>query len=998
MSTAFSSAQSTVNSNGNRLAHRTLQILSWNTCGLQSGGIDIIASQLDVNATIWDAILLQEGPTNPETHVCTLESGHIWCVAASGTSRCVSILLHKRWSSTEFSFTCFDYRTAYLDLNILDVQLRLISCHLPDSASYSDSDYGHALQSLEAVCKQAKDRICIVGVDANAILGEQGEHDNSIVVGSHGLGTRNHRGHLFSHFLHTSRMAACNTMFCKRPDCVWTHQLWSTHAQRQIDFLLLDCSHSHNVLDTFIVHDIFEKTDHRCIGVRIKLFGSKRQRRARGPRAGGWTPLLDNQGKPASFHHAVRNNLQSASHLTPDVISSCIVAAAGEASCYKSTPRKRHSDAITASIQERRVCQDKEERKRLSKHIFYLLKIEAKQKINSKLDCMIMHGQTRQKLASILNHGRRSNRIQSVYALDGSLCSSQIGIANAFADFYESLYSHLEALSLERPATGSLEPVTLSEIKIACKLLKARRSCAEDGLVAEMLKVGDSYMFEVLACVFTDLLQSKLLIPESWRTSRLTILFKKGCCKSLGNYRPIAVVPVLYKLFATVLLKRIQVKLDTLQPEEQTGFRATYSCSDVVHALRQVAEKSADWGLNVWIASLDLEKAFDKLYHANVDLALRDAGVDPFIIRWLMELYSDQSSFVQLGSTRSRLFKICRGVRQGDPLSPLLFINVMRVLVSRLKEEWERKGFGISVGARADIDKLCLLSFADDTTLLAGSRQSLVSMLKQLRIVFSQAGLKLNADKCIVMTNTNVRKSTLKVGDMEFPIVPADRGFKILGTQYCLFGRTCIELKQRISFAWGRFHKIWHLLSCRRADLGKRLRIFDSDVRQSLLWCCESWNLTVEEMNMLTVTERCMLRRFASPKRRSNEDYLAWVVRATRDVEDALAKANLAPCAHVYLQRKWIWAGKLMRMQNSRWAKRVTTWRDNEWWSRQPRDCLRPVRRCRKYWFRWEDSLRKFSEHLGWQHWQQLANETTEQQWEQHTVGFCNFIYRKFDL
>ena len=95
------------------------------------------------------------------------------------------------------------------------------------------------------------------------------------------------------------------------------------------------------------------------------------------------------------------------------------------------------------------------------------------------------------------------------------------------------------------------------------------------------------------------------------------------------------------------------------------------------------------------------------------------------------------------------------------------------------------------VSARADeYDKLNLISFADDTTILASSRQSLTSMLKRVHDVFSQAGRKLNADKCKIMTNTNVRTPTLHVLDMVFPIVSAYDGFKILGTQYTLLGRT----------------------------------------------------------------------------------------------------------------------------------------------------------------------------------------------------------------
>ena len=365
---------------------------------------------------------------------------------------------------------------------------------------------------------------------------------------------------------------------------------------------------------------------------------------------------------------------------------------------------------------------------------------------------------------------------------------------------------------------------------------------------------------------------------------------------------------------------------------------------------------------------------------------MSNANVDEYIIRWLVDLYSHQASFVQLGSTRSRLFQICRGVRQGDPLSPILFINVMRTLMKKLKEEWYRKGFGTIVGSRDDIyDKLCLISFADDTTIVASSRQSLISMLKRLHDVFSEVGLKLNADKCKVMTNTNVHTPALRVGDMIFPVVPAQAGFKILGTQYTLLGRTEAEFTYRLACAWGRFNHIWPLLRNRRADLNKRLKIFHSDVRQSLLWCCESWNLTAVEVQKLVTTERSMLRKFAAPRRLASEDYISWIVRATRQVEQTMDRAGLAPIAAVYLQRKWKWAGRITQMSSTRWARRVTLWRDGEWWRRQPRYFLRPSRAGRTHWFRWEDSLQRYAVHAGFSSWKVMPD------WEAHAAHFVKF-------
>ena len=83
---------------------------------------------------------------------------------------------------------------------------------------------------------------------------------------------------------------------------------------------------------------------------------------------------------------------------------------------------------------------------------------------------------------------------------------------------------------------------------------------------------------------------------------------------------------------------------------------------------------------------------------------------------------------------RSRDFDILRGVRQGDPLSPILFANVLRTAMKKLKPEWESKGWGTSIGSNfAEKHRLTHMMFADDATLLAKSFQALVTMIRDLR-------------------------------------------------------------------------------------------------------------------------------------------------------------------------------------------------------------------------------------------------------------------------
>ena len=85
--------------------------------------------------------------------------------------------------------------------------------------------------------------------------------------------------------------------------------------------------------------------------------------------------------------------------------------------------------------------------------------------------------------------------------------------------------------------------------------LKRGKTCGDDGLVAEMLKTGSEDLVWAMAVLFTDLLNRRAEMPAEWRKSRLVVLFKAGDRRLPKNYRPIAILPVLCKVYGAVLLR-----------------------------------------------------------------------------------------------------------------------------------------------------------------------------------------------------------------------------------------------------------------------------------------------------------------------------------------------------------------------------------------------------------------------------------------------------------
>ena len=120
---------------------------------------------------------------------------------------------------------------------------------------------------------------------------------------------------------------------------------------------------------------------------------------------------------------------------------------------------------------------------------------------------------------------------------------------------------------------------------------------------------------EVIAQIFNEVMDPSREPPNKWRKTELKVLFKKGDALDPANYRPIASLPILYKLFTRCLCGRIGPTLDSQQSEDQAGFRKHFSCDDHLFVIRQLSEKAAEFCLPLWVVAIDFQKAFDSFSH-----------------------------------------------------------------------------------------------------------------------------------------------------------------------------------------------------------------------------------------------------------------------------------------------------------------------------------------------------------------------------------------------
>ncbi|CAE8585202.1 unnamed protein product [Polarella glacialis] len=279
------------------------------------------------------------------------------------------------------------------------------------------------------------------------------------------------------------------------------------------------------------------------------------------------------------------------------------------------------------------------------------------------------------------------------------------------------------------------------------------------------------------------------------------MLPKPGDATQPSNWRPIAILKITYKLFSRLLYQRLRDRLETHQTYDQVGFRPDCSVDDAFIVFDAVCGRALEWNLDLWFASLDLRKAFDRIRYDALFDALRGQGVDDHHLALVAALYSHQTGSI-LGS--NDVFDIERGVKQGDIASPLFFNAGLELALGRWKARLSDHGVALDTGER-----LTNIRYADDLMLYATSLDQLCQMMTLLSEELSRVGLDLNMTKTKILTTCKLEEVLyvdLAGGMVE--VLFEEASHKYLGRKLGgnLKKRSATEFANRRCCAWAKFN------------------------------------------------------------------------------------------------------------------------------------------------------------------------------------------------
>ena len=341
-----------------------------------------------------------------------------------------------------------------------------------------------------------------------------------------------------------------------------------------------------------------------------------------------------------------------------------------------------------------------------------------------------------------------------------------------------------------------------------------------------------------------------------------------------------------------MLLNRLKTQLDPYLSEEQAGFRKDRNTVQQILTLRLLAEKAKRQGKKIFNCFIDFQKAFDTIKHKIIWATLKSYGVETKMVALLKKIYESGQSAVRIGKENGEWFRTDVGTRQGDPMSPLLFIAYL----DRVMDQVRLNTCGINIG-RILINNL---RFADDIDLLDEDISSLRSQIEQTKNAAEHAGLLLNTNKTKIMVfgERNVDDRIQVTGET---IENVER-FEYLGSPLTWDNNCSEEIKRRIGKATGVLASLKHIWNSKKLKIDNKIKVLTTCVFSVLLYASETWTLKeTDKKKLLAFKMKCYRRilRISWKDMMKNED-IRKKISKERTIVDTIKKRKLELFGHIY--------------------------------------------------------------------------------------------------
>ena len=511
------------------------------------------------------------------------------------------------------------------------------------------------------------------------------------------------------------------------------------------------------------------KTDHKCIEIKLNLANT-----CRGP--GRWklnVDILNDKLYTEVIKKLIKTVKENYSTLSKQLLwEICKIKIKEKTICYckqKSKIKKDLMKELETNIQlkEDELIKNNYNRKTILERDCLadeLHRLVQKQNVGAQIRSRakwVEEGEVSSKFfLNLENKNVNNNTIKCLKKDDGSYTKTEDEILIEQHNFYKKLYQRdkISETNMNQYLQNMKKHTTLndeeklllegnineSECVAALNLMKLNKSPGSDGLPVEFYK---SFWTDIKIPLL-DSLQEAYTSGELSTTQKrgiITLLHKKNDKTLLNNWRPISLLNTDYKILTHVLANRMKKVINTLISSDQTGYIKGRFIGQNIRVIQDVIELLEEEKTEGAILFLDFKKAFDTVSHTFLLKTLQHFNFGDSFITWVKVIYKNAESCVTNNGWLTQPIEIQRGIRQGCPLSALLFLLIVEILALKIKEDKE-DGLEIKVGNNSK-EYLQISQLADDTTLILKNEAAVINSMAKVKLFGKISGLRINLEK-----------------------------------------------------------------------------------------------------------------------------------------------------------------------------------------------------------------------------------------------------------
>jgi len=292
-----------------------------------------------------------------------------------------------------------------------------------------------------------------------------------------------------------------------------------------------------------------------------------------------------------------------------------------------------------------------------------------------------------------------------------------------------------------------LNPILPKHVRQIIKDKSNSSSPGPDGISYGILKKLPC-LHHILATLYNKVLKTGIP-PSMWAKSKITLIYKKGAATDPSNFRMIALASTFGKIFHQVMAQRtteFMLRNNYIDPEIQKAFISKIN-GTIEHnqVLQEIIRHSKHNKKTAHITFFDLEDAFGSVSHDLISYSLSRYQFPPEIKNYISSLYTKLEGSVVTQQWQSRPFNFKKGIFQGDPWSPIIFLIVFNPLLEKLNE-LRNKGYNMN-----NIN-IITTPFADDFNLITSDKRQHQHIINNIQLWTTSMKLKLKPSKCISMS------------------------------------------------------------------------------------------------------------------------------------------------------------------------------------------------------------------------------------------------------